>query len=228
MVMATVSWFCYSKTMTLKPLNLGQIRPRGAFADRLRAAWVAGLVEGTPAWVRHGLLVGEGRGNVLVRGWAKRSGIDLDAFAGPSPREPRTAWADDLEARASGGHLGLDEYLTHLVWADPAGLRVALYGPATVKTVVAGAPVELVLEAPFPGYHEVSVEVFPQDGAEFTLFFRIPAWAQGCLVTGQGAAGVDVEDRDGWIELRRRWNRGDTLGLRFDALPGGGSEPTGS
>lgn len=202
---------------TLTPLNLGQIRPRGDFADRLRAAWAAGLAEGTPAWVRHGVLVGEGRGNLLVKAWAKRTGVgDLNAAAGLVPRDATTSWADDVEARARSGHLGLDEYVCQMVWNDAAGLRVALYGPATAKAVVAGVPVELVLSTPNPDAKAVEVEVFPEAPVILTLFFRLPGWASGCLVTGQGAAGVDVEDHDGWIELRRTWNRGDQLSLRFD------------
>jgi hypothetical protein len=201
----------------LTPLNLGQIRPRGDFADRLRAAWTAGLVEGTPAWVRHGLLVGEGRGNLLVKGWAKRSGVDdLNAAADLGPRDASTAWADDVEAQTRSGQLGLDEYVCQSVWNGPGGLAVALYGPVTAKAVVAGVPVELVVDTPNPDAKVVEVEVFPEAPVEFTLSFRLPGWSSGCLVMGQGAAGVDVEDHDGWIELRRPWNRGDQLTLRFD------------
>jgi len=203
--------------MKLTPLSPGQIRPRGDLADRLRAVWPTGLVEGTPGWVRHALLVGEGRGQLLVKAWARNNGIlDLAPAAGLAEREVATAWADDLESHALAGQVGFDEYVCQMVWADAKGLRVALYGSATVKTEVAGTPLELVLDADSVGAKVVSVGVYPDGPASFTLFFRIPSWANGCLVTGEGASGVDVVDHDGWIELGRRWNRGDELTLRFD------------
>lgn len=193
--------------MTLVPLPLGQIRPTGWFAARLRDAWEAGLPEGSVSWIRHAMLVGEGRGKLLVRSWAKRAGVvDAAAWALPPPTEPHEA-----DRCAS-----LEERAVRLVWADPLGLRVALYGPAVVKTEVGGVPVELELETEALDATRVELRFYPESPVEFTLFLRLPEWASGCLITGEGAAGAEAEDREGWMELRRRWNRGDSLSLSFD------------
>jgi len=206
--------------MTLNALPWGQIRPQGWIAAQMRQTWEAGLAEGSPSWVHHALLVGEGKGTLLVRAWARRSGAswvlsppELGALA------DQTSWADEWEDRVKDGSLGLDEYVGRLVLADPAGLRVALYGPAVVKTEVAGVPLTLELDTAYPGESSVEVRLYPEAPVEFTLFFRIPGWAGGCLVTGDGASEGDVTDQDGWIVLRRPWNRGDSLRLSFDPGP---------
>lgn len=204
--------------MTLTPLPLGQIRPTGPVAARLLQVWDPGLPEGSASWVRHALLVGGGKGKLVVRAWAKAR--DPDALSLPGALEPLvvtgTAWADEFEARFRSDEVGLDELVVRQVWAEPTGLRVAFYSPATVKTEVAGVPVALEFETEYPENPRVEVRLYPETSVEFTLAFRIPAWASGCLLTGDGASGADAEDRDGWIELRRAWNRGDTLNLTFD------------
>lgn len=177
------------------------------------------MAEGSPSWVHHALLVGEGKGTLLVRAWARRSGVPFEALPPELGSDPgQTSWGDEWEERARAGEVGLDEYVARMVLVDDAGLRVALYGPAIAKTQVAGVPIALELDTVYPEVPSVEVRLYPEAPVEFTLFFRIPGWAGGCLVTGDGASGGDVVDQDGWIVLRRTWNRGDSLRLVFDPL----------
>lgn len=194
--------------MTFHPLKLGQVKPRGRLAAALQAQWDAGPAEGSPAWLRCALAVGEGRGQLKVRAWAKAQGLDFASLLVPSPLEG--SW-DGVDDRARSG-LGWDEYVAHLAVSHPAGLGFALYGDAVVKAEVAGTAVEIELVEQAERRFEVTV--YPEDPAEFTLFFRIPRWAQGCLITGEGAGAAEAGD--GWAEVRRTWHRGDTLELVFD------------
>jgi hypothetical protein len=181
----------------------------------MRLTWNAGLAEGTPSWMGHALLVGEGRGRLLVRRWLAQN-------PDPQPTDPEIlepadmAWADEWEAKAFAGELGLDEYVARQVLADPEGLRLAFYGPASIKTNVGGIPVELELETAYPESLTVELRVYPQTPVAFCLFLRIPGWVVGTLVTGDGASGGEMTDQDGWLALRRTWNRGDSLTIAFE------------
>lgn len=194
--------------MSFSPLKLGQVKPRGRLAAALGAQWDAGPAEGSPAWLRCALMVGEGRGQLKVRAWAKSHGVDFASLLVPAPLEG--SW-DDVDDRARSG-LGWDEYVAHMVVAHPRGLGFALYGDAVVKAEVVGTAVEVELAEESEGRFEVTV--YPEEPTEFTLFFRIPHWAQGCLITGEGAGAAEAGD--GWAEVRRTWQRGDTLTLVFD------------
>lgn len=108
-------------------------------------------------------------------------------------------------------------YLRSQAFADADGLRVLLYGPASVKTVVAGVPLELELDTAYPDSLTVEVRLYPETSVEFTLFLRLPSWSEGCLVTGGGASGGTLSEDDGWLELRKVWGRGDTLTVAFEA-----------
>lgn len=200
--------------MSLQPLSVGQIRPTGWVAEAMRQRWAAGLPEGGAPWARHALMVGEGKGKMLVRAWTNRNpgwSVPPTPLPGEDP-----GWGDSLEAQAFSGGAGLDEYVAQQVFLDPRGLRIALYGPAVAKTEVASVAVEVELETTYPRDHSIDLRLYPETPVAFSLFLRIPGWASGALVTGDGASGGELTDQEGWLELRRTWIRGDSLTVRFE------------
>jgi hypothetical protein len=128
-------------------------------------------------------------------------------------------WADRMEALVLGNRDLSPALAEAAVLADPSGLRIALYGPVRVKTPVAGVSVEIECETDFPAARTVALRFYPQESVEFSLFLRVPSWAEGLLITGDGAHGGEMADEEGWVEIRRRWNRGDSLDLTFEGDP---------
>lgn len=186
-------------------LPLGQIRPTGWLAAQMRQTWEAGLPEGSDAWVRHALLVGEGKGALLVKSWARRTGMSPDIGALAPPADPRQTAQE-----------GLDEFVCRMVQTDGSGLAVVDYGPVVVKTAVLGVP--LTIEMTNEGPEDLSVELhfYPEEPLTFPLSLRLPEWAEGCMVTGDGAGSGELTDQEGWLQLQRTWCRGDSLHLLFE------------
>lgn len=184
-------------------LPLGQIRPTGWLAAQMRQTWSSGLPEGSDAWIRHALLVGEGKGTLQVRAWARRTGAgdNLSALAPVREGEAGT---------------GLDAFVCGMVQSDGRSLAVFDYGPVVVKAAVQGVPLTLEMASDEPEALGVDLHFYPEEPVTFSLTFRLPAWAEGCMVTGDGASGGELTDQEGWVELTRTWNRGDSLHLQFE------------
>jgi hypothetical protein len=127
--------------------------------------------------------------------------------------------ADELERLARTNPDLLLALVETSVLAGPRGLWVALYAPVTAKTRVAGVPVELECETESPEALKAALRVYPESPVEFSLFLRVPGWAEGLLITGDGAQGGAFTDLEGWVEIRRTWSRGDSLDLTFEASP---------
>ncbi len=97
--------------------------------------------------------------------------------------------------------------------ADDA-LAVHLYGDSIARFDIGQTPVRLVQQSRYPWDGKVAIGIEPERPAEFTLHLRIPAWADGALLSLNGAA-VDLAGsiRDGYAAITRRWQAGDALAL---------------
>ena len=125
-------------------------------------------------------------------------------------------WADRVEGLVLGNRDLSPALAEAAVFADPSGLRIVFYGPVRVKTPVAGVLVELECDTDFPAGRSVALRVYPEEPVEFSVFLRVPGWAEGLLITGDGAHGGELTDQEGWVEIRRRWSRGDALDLTLE------------
>lgn len=111
------------------------------------------------------------------------------------------------------------DYPIDIYMQSDEGIDVNLYIPSRVAWTQDGARVSLAMETKYPAENTVSISVSPQRPVEFTLRLRVPSWADGkakvtiggqAILSGvQGASGVPGT----YIELRRRWKRGDTIQL---------------
>jgi len=97
------------------------------------------------------------------------------------------------------------------------GLWVHLYatGTATATLTDVGV-VTLRQQTGYPWDGEITLTVDPPEAALFSLFLRVPQWAEGAGVTVNGEA-IGAPVRPGhYLEIRRQWARGDVVRL---ALP---------
>lgn len=93
------------------------------------------------------------------------------------------------------------------------GIDVNLYIPSRVTWIPDGVRVSLAMETGYPAENAVAISISCDHPVEFTLRLRVPSWAQGRanVTTGERAIASGVPGT--YIELRRRWKRGDTIRL---------------
>ena len=96
------------------------------------------------------------------------------------------------------------------------GVWIHLYGGNVLDSHLPdGSPIRLnqQTEYPWAGSIRIDVEEMPQK--EFSLFFRIPGWAEDARMTVNGellGAGLRPEQ---YFEIRRKWATGDRIELVF-------------
>ena len=81
-----------------------------------------------------------------------------------------------------------------------------------------GMPVRLRVSTRYPWDGTVEMEVEPEHDRAFSLFLRIPGWCQQATASINGQA-VTVAPHKGYLELRRRWSRGDSIVLDLPIRP---------
>jgi len=100
------------------------------------------------------------------------------------------------------------------------GVYVNLYGSNNLNTRLEGGEevsLEQVSNYPWDGEVTIDVKKIPQE--EFSVFLRIPSWANGATLNINGET-VNKEIIPGkYLELKRKWNTGDKIGLNFPMLP---------
>jgi uncharacterized protein len=101
----------------------------------------------------------------------------------------------------------MSELQDHIAVTTPDSLRIANYASATIRT--AGMSLEMTANYPWDGDVEAVITAAPV--GEFTLAFRIPAWAGGARISVNGGPVETVEP--GWAEVTRTWSAGDTVRL---------------
>ncbi|MFZ9935670.1 MAG: beta-L-arabinofuranosidase domain-containing protein [Luteolibacter sp.] len=87
------------------------------------------------------------------------------------------------------------------------------YGPCVVNAAMNGTPVQVTATTDYPFSDDLLLEVAPQAEAEFTLALRRPGHVEEVEIVGNAGA---VVSRDGdFVKLRKKWNRGDAVRVRF-------------
>ncbi len=97
------------------------------------------------------------------------------------------------------------------------GVWVHLYDACeALVTLPDHTTVRLELRTRYPWEGTVEVVVTPAAEAEFTVFLRIPAWAEAAQVSLPGREAIGESPPPGnYLPLRRRWKPGDTVRLEL-------------
>src|SRR5205814_8015155 len=87
------------------------------------------------------------------------------------------------------------------------------------KLEVDGIAVNVRQTTDYPWDGAVTIALEPAEPIEFALRLRLPGWCRSAELAVNGEQ-VDVKSgaQRGYIDLRRRWQRGDTVSLNF-AMP---------
>jgi len=121
-----------------------------------------------------------------------------------------------MESHALHGY-GIYYESAHKLW-------VSLYAPTTANWEAEGVQVEMNTD--FPMGQAASLKITPKSPTTFTLALRRPYWAgTGFSVKVNGQPLKDLPKPDSYVEITRKWTKGDTVDLvlpktiRKEALP---------
>jgi DUF1680 family protein len=101
---------------------------------------------------------------------------------------------------------------------SPRGVYVNLYHSSTLDWHLEdGTGIRIAQKTEYPWKGTVDLTVDPAHAAEFSLFVRVPEWAQGTTVTGNGLRLTPTTGA--YLEIHRNWKPGDTVHVTFDMKP---------
>ncbi len=100
------------------------------------------------------------------------------------------------------------------------GLWVHLYDNNDLDWWLAdGTRIRLSQETRYPWEGEVLLTVTPEEPTEFTLYLRVPAWADGASVTVNGQPVTAAVEPGRYLALGRVWQAGDRVHLSLGMRP---------
>jgi DUF1680 family protein len=122
---------------------------------------------------------------------------------------------------------GMESHALHgygIYYQSANKLWVTLYAPTRANWDAEGVQVEM--ETNFPVGESASLRMTPKSSKNFTLVLRRPYWAgTGFSVKVNGRTLTNLPKPDSYVEITRRWTKGDTVELilpktlRKEALP---------
>jgi DUF1680 family protein len=122
---------------------------------------------------------------------------------------------------------GMESHALHgdgIYYESGDRLWVNLYAPSTARWEAAG--LDLVVETDLPEGESATLKLRLNSARQFTLALRRPSWAgAGFEVKVNGRPVNDLSKPGSYIELKRRWESGDTVAvtlpktLRLEPLP---------
>lgn len=182
---------------TLETLSV--LAGRTDLHDRAVASFSEVFAEQTP-----GAVLGDN-----PEAWAIVLGLSQD----PRWSEPLDAMVDTpwtLEAATA--------ILRSAVSTDGQTLKVLHYLPLEARWASPAGNFRLEIESADPRKSSLRLELSPEAPTPATLILKMPAWAQGCLITGEGVSSSEVEEETGWMELHRVWQPGESIQLQFEEV----------
>ncbi|MDP6349133.1 MAG: glycoside hydrolase family 127 protein [Chloroflexota bacterium] len=146
--------------------------------------------------------------------WAER-----DRHTTPGPRERQPWFFDRVACCPPNVARTLAQLPGYIYATDEAGIWVSLYSAGEMDWLLDdGASVGLRVTTDYPWDGRVNIEVHPGSTEEFSLFLRMPGWCSrpSMVVNGRD---IPIAARDGYVEVRRSWSKGDSVALDLPMLP---------
>ena len=107
------------------------------------------------------------------------------------------------------------DYRINTYFRDAQGVWVNLYIPSTVRWKQDGARVALIQESQYPFDSIVQFTLETSQAKNFTLNFRIPAWAMGASLSVNGRRPQAEITPGTFAAIHRQWNDGDRIELHL-------------
>ena len=127
----------------------------------------------------------------------------------------RKVYRDDQHWACCSGTLPqvAADYRINTYFRDPQGVWVNLYIPSTLRWTQDGAQIALTQESQYPFDSVVQFKVKTSRARDFTLNFRIPAWASGASISVNGRRWQTGITPGTFAAIHRQWNTGDRVEL---------------
>ena len=93
------------------------------------------------------------------------------------------------------------------------GLTALLYGPCILETTYGGEQITIDQRTGYPFSDAIKLVVTTSAPTEFTLYFRKPTWVRSMSVEAEGSPAILEE---GYYRIRKQWQSGDQINIRFD------------
>jgi hypothetical protein len=103
------------------------------------------------------------------------------------------------------------DYRINTYFRDASGVWVNLYIPSTLRWTQGAADVALTQESRYPLESVVRFDVKISKVTDFTLSFRIPAWAIGASVSVNGRRVQTPATAGSFVTIHRPWSTGDRI-----------------
>ncbi|MEA3180568.1 MAG: uncharacterized protein QOI59_4091 [Gammaproteobacteria bacterium] len=121
----------------------------------------------------------------------------------------------------SSGAMALEE-LPSIAYgiSQDGGIKVNLFGPSkAVLKLPAAGDVRLEQETAYPFEGTVSLRISPERCALFSIYVRIPEWAEGTTVRVSQDSIAPEPVAGAYVRLERFWRAGDVITLSFPLRP---------
>jgi DUF1680 family protein len=105
------------------------------------------------------------------------------------------------------------DYRINAYFRDSLGVYVNLYIPSTLRWTQDGAQVRLAQKSLYPLDNVVQFDVTTSQARDFTLSFRIPAWATGASISVNGRREQKPVTPGSFAAIHRQWKTGDRVEL---------------
>jgi DUF1680 family protein len=108
----------------------------------------------------------------------------------------------------------------YLYATGPRGVYVNLFHNSTLDWHLEdGTGIRIAEQTEYPWKGTVDFTVDPAHSAEFSLFVRIPAWAESATITADRWSFHEPPKPGGYFEIHRRWERGSRVHVEFPIHP---------
>lgn len=107
------------------------------------------------------------------------------------------------------------DYRINTYLRGPRTVYVNLYLPSTLHYTGNGATFSLAQKGEYPFDEHVAFTVMASRPVELALHFRIPAWADGALISVNGRLQKGLPVPGQFAAIRREWTTGDRVELEF-------------
>jgi len=132
---------------------------------------------------------------------------------GRKPFSPDYPGTEGMDCCNSSGPRGLGLILTVLAAEKADGLMINTFAPAVFAVKEDGVPTAVRIESDFPASGRGRIQVNPMEPVTFTLYLRIPRWAEKREVK---LGGRIFNAKPGtYLALERKWRSGDTIEFDF-------------
>ncbi|MFO8017467.1 MAG: glycoside hydrolase family 127 protein [Promethearchaeia archaeon] len=99
------------------------------------------------------------------------------------------------------------------------GVYIHQYIGSSVQLTLENTKVRITMESHFPWHGDVQIHIDPSNFGQFSLFLRIPNWAEDTNLAVNGKAVTNTLKKSTYFKIRRIWERGDKIQLRFFMEP---------